>query len=784
MLAELARIHPIEGMVLNAVLNVPLLYLGFTIAAANQKRWRDGARGWSVLLGAPLVVGALWGLSTLVDRTFVVLIGMGPERLLETLLAAPGPLVYPASCAIVIALIRRDDLRGLALVGFVTFAVLFISRLPFDPDFIALDAARRTQVWFVIAVGTLCMGFGASLMTTPSHPGRIASVILVAWGTKLLVYARLSGLESDVTILDASVGRITPTLVWAITALAIGTGLIAVAEVRRLRSGDVRRGLLAEAEARMRLLANATQEALVVHRDGIILDVNESFRRMIGGDAPQGRPFARFLAPTEGQADHDYAHARLVRPDGRAVPVETMSRPLGDGRHVTSLRDLTREQADRARIRELAVNDVLTGVANRRSFEDAVSAMFGTPSDEPPRAALLMVDLDRFKPVNDTYGHVAGDRVLAVVAKRLARRLGADAQLFRIGGDEFAIIVEGASRRVAGTIAKRMLAAVREVIDLSATQDGSAEIHVGASIGYALTPEDATDEHALRGAADLALYAAKQEGRDRAVSFVPDMAAEAQARLRNEADLRQALARQEIELHYQVQHDLKAGGVVGYEALMRWRHPERGMVSPGEFIPIAEETGLIVALGRWALRRAALDFAEFDDRTRVSVNVSPVQFERSDVVADVRAALRESGLSPCRLEIEVTEQLLLDRSGGTLGALEAIRAMGVALSLDDFGSGYSSLSYLTRYPFSKIKIDRAFVDAMTTDKRADALVRSILALAASLDLRVTAEGVETHTQLAHLAQGRCDEAQGYLLGRPVPFADLMAAQAREEAVVA
>ena len=777
MLAELARTHPIEGMVLNAVLNVPVLYLAFTLAAVNQERWREGLRGPRVLLLVPLVVGGLWGLSTIIDTVFVKAIGTGAVPGPGALLANPLPTLYPATCAIILSLIRSDGRRGVALVGFVCFALVFVSRLPFDPEFLALDGATRARIWLTIAIGTLSMGYGAALMTTSSHPGRTAAVVLVAWGTKLLIYARLSGEQSGATILEASTGTITPLLVWAITALVVGAGIVASTEVRRLRDGDMRNGVIADAEARMRTLANAAHEALVMHRGGVIVDTNDSFRKMIGGDAVRGRPLATFLQASDDASPDDFGTGTVLRPDGGLVPVETICSELGDGRYVTSLRDLSRERADRARIEELATIDALTGVPNRRSFEEALSAIDADwrakEGDGTERATLLIIDLDRFKPVNDTYGHTTGDRVLAAVAQRLGAAIGAEAQLYRIGGDEFAVLLGDVGDEAAERLAGRMLEAARRPVAVGSGDGIGADVRIGASVGIAQFPEHASTGEELRGAADLALYAAKQKGRDRAVRFEPAMAAEATARLRNEADLREALARNQIELHYQVQHDLKAGGVVGYEALMRWRHPARGMVSPGEFIPIAEETGLIVDLGRWALHRAARDFAGYDDRTRVSVNVSPIQFERSDVVADIRAALEGSGLPAWRLEIEVTEQLLLDTSGATLAALRAIRAMGATLSLDDFGSGYSSLSYLTRYPFSKIKIDRTFIDAMTTDARADALVRSILALAASLDLRVTAEGVETHGQLAHLARGRCDEAQGFLLGRPTPFADLM-----------
>lgn len=425
------------------------------------------------------------------------------------------------------------------------------------------------------------------------------------------------------------------------------------------------------------------------------------------------------------------------------------------------------------RVRHMAERDELTGLTNRRAFDEALERSLAVQDEDAPTSlALVMIDLDRFKPINDTYGHGVGDTVLCQIADRFRSVVREDDIVARIGGDEFAVLLEGLDEDVAIDLAGRLREAAAQPVLMEG--DEQLVLRADASIGVAFASEGRRTAETLMVAADLALYSAKNSGRARVSLFDPGMAQKARARLSLETDLRHAVERKQLVLHYQVQRDLRSSQNVGYEALMRWRHPTRGLVQPSDFIPVAEETGLIVELGRWALLQATMDFAEFDDETRVSVNVSPIQFKQSDLVVDVGRALAESGLNPSRLEIEITEQLLIDDTEATLDSLNKLRDLGVILSLDDFGSGYSSLAYLTRFPFSKIKIDRVFIDRMLDDPRCDSLVNSILALAVSLGIKVTAEGVETDEQLLRLIDAHCDEAQGYLLGRPVPLEDITA----------
>ena len=777
---ELAERHPMELMFLNTILNLPPLYVAFMLAAAAQWQSRRRKIGRLQVIGTLLAVGLLWGTSTLIDTFFVSVLVRGDGSIIRAVQANPIGSLYPVCCALAIALVRSKSARALILLVAVAFSILALPPLLGTSLFELVPPEQRLSVWTAIVCGATLMAGGVYLMTTRSHAGRASAVLMLAWGTKLVVYGRMSGVVPDLTVLEPVIGLVTPTLLVKVTVGIMAAGFLALLESRRLRRGDNRRAHLAESERRMRMLADATQEALLIHEDGVIIDANDRFRTLSRTEDCTGRNVHDFLPEAidwsiEERHDLPPGDTMLRATSGEEIAVEAVCRRLDTSRIVTAIRDVTERQRAEKRIRFLAEKDSLTGLMNRRSFDLELERRLRTVrrEGEPPHLALLMIDLDRFKPVNDTYGHAVGDGLLRALGDRFSSALRSpegDREgdvVARVGGDEFVALAWIHHREEANGLAERLRVAATRPVSV-----GAFEVSVGASIGYAVGLDDGTDADQLRWAADVALYAAKHRGRGRTIAFTQSMADATRERLAMEQDLRNALSRGEIALHYQVQHDLKAGQPVGYEALMRWNHPERGLVPPNDFIPVAEETGLIVALGRWALERAARDFAMFDEETRVSVNVSPVQFHNGDIVGDVKRALSASGLAPQRLEIEITEELLMRDTEEMLDRLRALRALGVSLSLDDFGSGYSSLSYLTRFPFTKIKIDRSFIERMSSDERTHALVRSILSLAASLELKVTAEGVETHAQLMTLAQGRCDEAQGYLLGRPVPFSEL------------
>lgn len=461
-------------------------------------------------------------------------------------------------------------------------------------------------------------------------------------------------------------------------------------------------------------------------------------------------------------------------PDGRMIMVNTQ--PLEGGGWVDLHEDITEKRAIETRIARLAQVDALTNLANRHHFQETLARKLARV-DSDGGFALIWFDLDKFKAVNDTLGHPAGDELLRIVAERIRATVRSGDFIARLGGDEFAVIatVSGKATSAAVGLANRLIRTLSTPYDVSGKM-----VSVGASIGIAMAPEHGRDPELLVHNADVALYRAKTRGRGQCFVFNDHLEQEISEREREEADLRRALASNEFLLHYQPIIDLKTGRVQVCEALMRWKHPQRGMISPGVFIPLAEETGLIGAMGEWALRQACQDAMRWPEHVKVSVNVAATQFTSTDVVVAVKTALEKSGLAARRLQLEVTETVMLKDTASTLQALEALRDMGVSIALDDFGTGYASLSYLRSFPFDKIKIDQCFVRDIGERHDCFAIVRTIVELARSLGMQSVAEGIETQEVLDLVTRARCDEAQGYFFSRPVSVEDLDAALAAAE----
>jgi diguanylate cyclase (GGDEF)-like protein/PAS domain S-box-containing protein len=463
------------------------------------------------------------------------------------------------------------------------------------------------------------------------------------------------------------------------------------------------------------------------------------------------------------------------RRDGSTFPAEVrVSRFEDDGEEFFQaiIRDLSeREEAER-RLRHLATHDSLTGLPNRSLLHERLQASLDACA--PGAAvAVLFLDLDRFKDINDSFGHELGDVLLCEVARRLGGVLRPDDTLARLGGDEFVLVAPCAAAPDAERIAARLLALLAAPVRV-----GSQDVIIGASIGISLYPQDAGTRELLFQSADTAMYRAKAAGRNRYRLFEPGMTAQTQARMALEMALRPALARGEFELAFQPRIDLRSMAVVGMEALIRWNHPQLGRVAPGEFIDIAEETGLIVAIGRWVLHEACRATQALLERhgkpVRVSVNVSARQLAQAGFVDEVRDALALSGLAPCHLELELTESALIEDMARTAAMLGELQALGVKIAVDDFGTGYSGLAYLRRFPIDVLKLDRSFV--LQDDGRISAFdfVKAFVDMAHALRMSVVAEGVETAEVLAFLRAADCDEAQGYLLARPMPLAALAA----------
>ncbi len=451
---------------------------------------------------------------------------------------------------------------------------------------------------------------------------------------------------------------------------------------------------------------------------------------------------------------------------GRAFAV--LQCPMDGGGWVATYEDVTERRRVEARIRHMAHHDALTQLPNRVLFREHMDAALQASRRSGDAVAVLLLDLDLFKDVNDTLGHPAGDAMLRMVGERLRNCVARDDLVARLGGDEFAVLQLGVTdRSQSAALAERIVRVLEAPYDLEGQR-----VAITASIGIGFAPEDGTDPDQIMKCADMALYRAKAQGRARHVFFEPDMESDVQERLQLGLELREALVRRDFEVFYQPIVCLRNGTPIGFEALLRWRHCTRGMVMPGRFIPLAEEMGLIGALGELTLTQACRDCAAWNNDLRVSVNLSPRQFTAS-LVQVVERALHAAGLSPARLELEITESLLLQDNDANLATLHQLRALGIRIALDDFGTGYSSLSYLRRFPFDKIKVDRSFVQGMADDPDALAIVQSVADLAPKLGMRTTAEGIETARELEHVRRAGCTEGQGYFFGRPMRMADVL-----------
>ncbi|CAH2601993.1 EAL domain-containing protein [Rhodovastum atsumiense] len=611
------------------------------------------------------------------------------------------------------------------------------------------------------------MAFGTAGGTASRNAGtpRFALLQLAAWLSPVAIAATAAGPQY-----------------WGVTALVLLYGIALGFIVRRhfrhilaLMSAErakdelatrfgvaldnMKQGLaLYDAEGRLQVVNRRLHEIFALPPGSLVLGMTE---------AEVNARCAVHAQERAGAAGPGWVEGRLATHSGRAVAVSRES--LADGGWVITCEDITERCRDEARIAYMARHDSLTGLPNRALFAERMEQAVARLGRGEP-FALLCLDLDGFKTVNDTRGHATGDRLLCMVAERIRACLREVDTVARLGGDEFAILLPRAQGLAeVEPVAQRLIAAVGSPCPI----DGKPAA-VGVSIGAAFAPADASSPDTLMRQADMALYRAKESGRGCLRRFDPEMEQRLRLRQSLEADLRGALARGEFEVHYQPIVDLAGARVVCCEALLRWRPHGRGLVPPGSFISVLEEIGLIGLVGAWVLRTACADAALWPEGVRVAVNVSSAQFEGDALVGVVEAALRESGLPACRLDLEITEAVILNDDAAIFATLHRIRKMGVRVALDDFGTGYSSLSYLRRFPLDKLKIDRSFVSGLDGSHAATSIVQAIVTLARSLDLRTIAEGVETQDQLDRLCRLGCDEVQGYLFSAPRPNAELPA----------
>lgn len=545
-------------------------------------------------------------------------------------------------------------------------------------------------------------------------------------------------------------------------------------------------------------LNNMSQGLCMFDREGLLVVANDRYLQLHNLSPEVVKPGCSFLELLKLRADKGYfrgdpdacwsdmqgqmSAGKIATSvdeygDGRAIAVT--SRPMQNGGWVVTYEDITEQRSVQAKVAHMALHDALTNLPNRLLFRQEIEAHLSL-IERDQKFAVLCFDLDRFKSVNDTLGHTYGDQLLRQVAVRIGKCLHSGDTLARLGGDEFAIIHARVNEAEdISALASRVIRDIEAPFELDGHQ-----VTIGVSIGIAVAPKDAIDPDQLMKNADMALYRAKANGRGTYRFFEPEMDRVMQARRALELDLRKALANNEFEMYYQPLVDLQSEEICGFEALLRWNHPKRGLIPPLDFIPLAEETALIIPIGEWVIRNACQAAAKWPNNITVAINLSPAQFKMRNLSQMVMSALAHSGLAADRLELEITESVLLIEEISTLDILHQLRNLGVRISMDDFGTGYSSLSYLRSFPFDKIKIDRSFVHDMEQNADSQAIVRAVTGLGASLGMITTGEGVETREEVEYLRRVGCTQAQEYFYSKAKPASEVYKMLAERNAAVA
>lgn len=673
---------------------------------------------------------------------------------------------------------------GVAAMHYTGMAAIRLpGRLAYDPTLVATS----------IALG---IGFAVAALRRDAPGGGARRLLQAASLLTLSICAlHFTGMGGVTVVFDPTVpfeetGFSRDVLIISVasaTFIILALSLVGALVDRHLASRAVQ-----EAE-RLQTLADASAEAIVITRDGKILDANHLFARMAGKSLASLR--SQHLPAIIGSETYEAALSRAAAGEqaapyeatislngGDQIPVEIFIRSIdfdGSACDIFTIRDISERRKSEARIQFLAHYDDLTQLPNRSSFNDHLQRELARARRHDQQLALLCLDLDRFKEINDIFGHHMGDNLLKGVAARLLKTTRDTDIVSRLGGDEFVILQVGIEQPMgAQALAERLMQEFKQVFEFE-----GQDILTACTIGISLYPSDGTDPGTLLRNADTALYRAKAEGRGSYRFFEPSMDKQLRERRILDLELRQALIRDQIYLHYQPQVNLNAAELVGFECLARWRHHEMGEIPPSVFIPLAEESGFIIQLGLWVLQQACAEAAKWQRPLNIAVNLSPVQFQQGDIVKAIREILNDTGLAPQRLELEITEGVLLRDKERATAILQELKALGIRIAMDDFGTGYSSLSYLQSFPFDKIKIDSSFVSGLAENEDARAIVQAIVGLGRGLKMPVVAEGVETEAQLAILRGEFCDEIQGYLVSKPCAisqFADILHSDASWE----
>ncbi len=552
-------------------------------------------------------------------------------------------------------------------------------------------------------------------------------------------------------------------------------------ELQRAHRKEVQ--LRGEEAERLSAMANATFEAIVISRNGYFVDGNEALASLLGLPIAElkGKPMFDFVAERDREICLEAQKKKEVGPYeltmlsafDEEIPVEVRAREVnyqGSIARISAIVDLRERKIAEDKIRHLAQSDPLTNLPNRAVFSDKLSHAMMPRLGTPGCGAVLLVDLDRFKDINDLHGHQTGDEVICAAADRLRSGVRKSDMVARLGGDEFAVLLNGYDfKSQVIDLAHRLVHALSQPIDCGS----GLAIRTSISVGIAFFPDDSTSPQVLLSKSDTALYKAKAKGRNTYCAFEEGMDAEIAIRREVEAELSDAIANEQFTIHLQPRFDISTLRINSYEALIRWNHPTKGLVPPDMFIPVAEQSSRIIDIGRWVLRTACESALHHLDDETISINVSPTQFRDKGFVPDISRALEETGLAPERLELEITESVLIDEDEWALQILKSLKKIGVRIALDDFGTGYSSLAYLNRFPFDCLKIDRAFVMGISDSVQKQAIVDAVVRLANSLGMTVVAEGVETRADVQTLIESGCNELQGFIIGRPAPVDEMV-----------